>query len=384
MFYRLPPVGHHIVVKTDGDAREKLAARFAPSIPFYFDSGAAALAAVLKIIVSRAGRADPEVLLPAYTCPELVSAVLFAGARPVLVDLEQERPWLDLHDLAGKLSERSVAIIAVALFGIPERLALIRELIRNTPIRLIEDNAQCVPEHRGNTTGHVTIYSFGRGKPVSVLGGGMALVNDENLARIMADFTAGLAQDGASALHTGLRICLYNLLLHPRLYWLPYSLPFLHLGETRFRPLEQIMQMNAHLLSWLPSNMPVAEQPLTDRQSVVKSMLAELPDGCFIDLAATTCGEQVPRLLRYPVLAQSAALRDKAYHQLDAQGLGVSKMYPAVLPQIAGMGTVLGDQGRCAAAEDFAARLLTLPVHEGMKPRHVQAIKEVLLRVGQG
>lgn len=94
MFYQLPPVGHPVRLSDGHYDDSLLQAVFSPYSPRFFDSGTAALAASILVSISKKATPEPEVILPAYGCPDLISAVVYAGAKPVLVDLE-EKPSMD-------------------------------------------------------------------------------------------------------------------------------------------------------------------------------------------------------------------------------------------------------------------------------------------------
>src|SRR6185295_2502270 len=115
------------------------------------------------------------VIVPAYCCPDVISAVLFAGARPVLVDLEAETPWMDLTQVSDRLGSSTVAVVAVNFLGVPERAAPLRKLADAAGALLVDDCAQFFPleaAEREWLLGDFVVLSFGRGKPLSLLGGG--------------------------------------------------------------------------------------------------------------------------------------------------------------------------------------------------------------------
>ncbi|MCK4707748.1 MAG: DegT/DnrJ/EryC1/StrS aminotransferase family protein, partial [Gammaproteobacteria bacterium] len=233
MFYQLPPAGNRIIWKQTLSSLVNIRKKVKPFDIFFYNSGAESLAAAIKSIVSCKEIDKPEVILSAYACPELVSAILYAGAKPVLIDVEYQRPWVSLSELREKISENTVAIIAVNLFGIPERLREISEICKQSNLCLIEDSAQAFPDISDNRfwQGDFIVLSFGRGKPVSTLGGGAVLCNNDDLKK-------GLPKEGlvfkyrkrVEFIQYRLKIFIYNLLLHPRLYFIPNSLPFLKLG----------------------------------------------------------------------------------------------------------------------------------------------------------
>lgn len=401
MFYRLPPVGNPVVFESSANYESFLNSLFSPYQPFYFNSGAAALAAGLMVLIRQQKLKHAEVLLPAYACPEIVSAVLYAGGTPVLVDLEKDTPWMDLELLENGLNDSTIAVVAVSLFGIPERIVKISSILKHKNVFLVEDNAQCflfkgkffkgklsegkpVDGKPIQSESDVVIFSFGRGKPVSVLGGGVALVKDDALVQEMKRITVSLNCIKVSRFKLRSKVWLYNQFISPYLYWIPDSLPFLRLGETRFRSLQGLSVLSGESISLLPANIQRYWQQGLEIQSSVMQMLVDLGKDEIVDLAVKTCGGALPRLLRYPVLLDTSALRDELYLELNGLGLGVSKMYPTALPGITGLGQQFAGQSSVSNAESFASRILTLPVHQGVQVGDVERTGEVIRNIVLG
>ncbi len=381
MFYQLPPAGNPIHLSAAEQPELYLQSFFSPYRPRYFASGTAALAAAITAAVRLKNVEEPEVVLPAYGCPDLVSAAVFAGAKPVLVDLEPDRPWIDLEQLPGKICEHTVAIVATNLFGISERIEELRRIAKQAGVMLIEDSAQAFPSGKESDIwgGDCVVLSFGRGKPVSLLGGGVVLFHEAGIGELLP---AGAMQAGhgtGKQVFFRLKVKLYNHLLSPRLYWLPGSLPFLHLGETRYHPLTDIGNLDQVRMERLPANITAYRNNALEIQEQLAQMIEELDSSAagIIDLPKTC---QVPRkrwLLRYPLLID-VSLRDRLYQQLQRSGVGPSIMYPAALPGIPGLQTLLPDQGPFHAAEDFAARILTLPTHQQVRLEDIAKIRRIL------
>jgi dTDP-4-amino-4,6-dideoxygalactose transaminase len=380
MFYRLPPAGEPISLAVGRRPVESAGYLFDSFSARFYGSGTQALAAAVLATLESKPTQNPEVLIPAYTCPAVVSAVLYAGAKPRLVDFEQDRPWMNLAQLESMISKRTVAIIAVHLFGIPERLSRIREIARSAGLVVIEDSAQRIPEPDEDCFyGDFVVLSFGRGKPLSLLCGGAVLVSDKKRMACLPDpnpATAGTV--GRIWLHV--KLSLYNRFLSPRLYWLPASIPFLQLGETRFIPLDYIRGMDQRLLDRLPLALVEHRQRSETIQQKITHMLSQLGSVDMVDLPAT-CGQgRSPHLSRYPVLVLPVGLRDRVFKKLDRAGLGPSKMYPASLPQIQGLSEILGTQGPFPSTERFSRTILTLPTHSGVTSEHVASMRKIFLK----
>src|SRR5690606_25588815 len=112
----------------------------------FLDSGTSALSGAIKLAIdARKPAGTPEVLIPAYGCPDLISAIVAQGATPVLVDFIQNRPWMDLEKVEEAISANTVGIVAVNFLGIPERLPQLSAIAKHHSVHLIDDSAQCFP-----------------------------------------------------------------------------------------------------------------------------------------------------------------------------------------------------------------------------------------------
>ena len=389
MFYQLPPVGNPICLSRT-DQSESLFQIFGNAYQtHYFASGTAALAAAITAAIRLKAVARPEIILPAYGCPDLISAVVFAGAKPVLVDIEADRPWMDLEQLPAKMSANTVAIIAVNLFGISERMEQLRPLADQAGALLIEDSAQAFPSSNEKNIwqGDLVVLSFGRGKPVSLLGGGAVLYNKENskaseLARLLPEGTRQTEGNLKKQITFWLKTKLYNWMINPRLYWLPQGLPFLHLGETQYHPLSSLEGMDRIKTLLLPSNVDAYQHNTMSAQKKLSMILGEQNfEGCsLVDLPRACKIPEARRLLRYPLLVEPEA-RDQLYARLQRLGMGPSRMYPKALPEVSGLEALLSDQGSFPAATSFAERMLTLPTHSHVRQTDIEKIRQVIQSV---
>lgn len=358
---RLPPVGDGI--RLEPGPRNAVRGLFAPWHVALLGSGTQALAATLLALKAASPDRD-EVVFAAYNCPALVSATVYAGCRPVLVDYTAARPWLDLNQLASRLSTRTLAVIAVDFLGIPERYAALRTLCGRVGCSLVQDSAQAFPSRAGERMwqGDAVVLSFGRGKPVSLLTGGAVLSRERDLCERIAR-SADVARGTFPRLRW--QVAAYNLLRQPWLYGLPAALPWLHLGETRFVPLQTIHTMPADLQSFLVAAVR-AFRRARHPQRLYPSFLT---GHRLLDLPAACGHRHDERLSRYPVLAADAAMAGRLVR--DLADLGASGLYGVPLPEVAGVAVHLDGQDTFPRAADFAARLVTFPNHDGVRPHHL-------------
>src|SRR5690606_320674 len=123
------------------------------------------------------------------------------------------------------LTSRTVAVVAVNFLGIAERLFDLMELLQGrNNIVLIEDNAQWYPTGRRPLVADYVCLSFGRGKPVSVMGGG-ALLRRIGIRPASLPFNPEHPPMPAGKSRGRWELALHNMLLNPLLYglvsWMP-------------------------------------------------------------------------------------------------------------------------------------------------------------------
>jgi dTDP-4-amino-4,6-dideoxygalactose transaminase len=154
--------------------------RFARAV----SSGTAALQGVLSYLDVR----DKEVLVPANTFLASANAVLFAGGRPVFVDIDPDTLLMDTADLRRRLTPHTAGVILVHTAGlITPDLDEIRTLCADRGIFVIEDAAHAAgsarQDRRVGSLVDAAAFSLLATKIITAGGeGGIVTTNDEALA----------------------------------------------------------------------------------------------------------------------------------------------------------------------------------------------------------
>ncbi len=124
-----------------------------------------------------------EVITVAHTAVATVSAVLAAGATPVLVDVEPDFYTIDPAAIEAAVTPRTKAIIAVHIYGQMADMDAIVPLARRLKLTLIEDCAQAAgASHRGRRAGSIgdaACYSFYPTKNLGGIGDGGAVASND-------------------------------------------------------------------------------------------------------------------------------------------------------------------------------------------------------------
>jgi dTDP-4-amino-4,6-dideoxygalactose transaminase len=135
-------------------------------------------ALVLVLDALGIGEGD-EVICPSFTFYATAEAIARRGATPVFADVDAATMNLDPEDVAGRITGRTKAVLAVHLFGRPAPLA---ELVQLGPA-VIEDAAQAFGSPEVARTGIASTFSFYPTKNLFCLGdGGLVSTDDPELA----------------------------------------------------------------------------------------------------------------------------------------------------------------------------------------------------------
>lgn len=381
MIGMLRPVGSHVPLP--GSGAETCLPWETNYRTWFMGSGTEALSAavLLAISQSRLKNSVPEVILPAYGCPDLVAAVVARGAKPVLVDLLPDCPFMDTEKVSRALSDATVAVIAAGFLGVSEQLSLLASICRERGVWLIEDSAQCFPpDCAREPIADCAVLSFGRGKPVNLMGGGALLIRSDHNAAA-ADVLSSLPEQLVKIdWQWKIKRHIFNFLMGRFCYGLLKRVPFLGLGKTVYKPLASIGRIQ------LPSGLLEAGiSEAKERPDVAAAyawglgFLWERGWKTFMsdDMPGGRWTGQVK--LRYALLAPDRGTRDKAIAALNNEGIGANSFYGCILADIEGIcDVVVSSAEEYTNAESFADRLITLPSHEDVTDRDISVMAATL------
>lgn len=142
------------------------------------------LALFLGLLALDVGKGD-EVIVPDFTFNASASSVVFTGAKPVFVDIDEGNLNIDVEKIEEAITEKTKAIMPVHIYGQSADMDPIMKLARKYNLRVIEDAAEAYGvfykgKHVG-TIGDVGIISFFADKTVTCGEGGVILTNNKEL-----------------------------------------------------------------------------------------------------------------------------------------------------------------------------------------------------------
>jgi len=142
----------------------------------------------LALLVAGVGKGD-EVITTVNTFCATAEAIEYSGARPVLVDVEDDTLNLSPKAVAAKITERTRAIVPVDFAGHPCDYDAIRALAGRHKLHVLADAAHSLSAHyRGVPVGTLadsTSFSFYVTKPLATGEGGMVTTDSEEWAEAL-------------------------------------------------------------------------------------------------------------------------------------------------------------------------------------------------------
>jgi dTDP-4-amino-4,6-dideoxygalactose transaminase len=359
--------------------REQLAAYLRAPAGYTAASGRAALYTLLKAIRCYRDRPErQEVVLPAYTCPALVQVILDLDLLPVLVDVLPETMDFRPDELLAHLHRRTLAVIYVHPFGLPQPVYQVLDAAHAVGAVVIEDAAQALGAGlRGRpvgTWGDFGLFSLGPGKAMSVGGGGVVCANHEFQLPVLTAAWKALPQPGwAASFLAQWRLAALSLAFRPAGWWLANRV-----GARRFGNSEIGRGYRVRGLSTAQERVAGALFPLLAdindiRQANAQRLLRGISGSRQVRPVQLTAGA-APMYLRLPLLARDKNGRDRLVAELNQAGIGAGKMYGQALPGL------FPDETwpSCPGAEALAGRLLTLPTHHYLTGRDIELITTIL------
>ncbi len=340
---------------------EQLKEHFNVEHCYLLSSGKASLTLILRALKELHPDKD-EVLIPAFTCYSVPAAIVRAGLKIRICDINPETLDFDYNELTKQLSAtRLLCVIPTHLFGVTANVPRVREIVGHRDIPIIEDAAQAMGgehlNHKVGTFGDVNFFSLERGKAFSTVEGGIIITNSDKISvALKRQFdtiqTYSLMEQFVLVIYAAA----LSVLSRPWLYWLPRSLPFLGLGKTLFAPDFSIKRMSA-----FQAGMATGWQKRLREFIEIRVKNSHFLSNLGIK---ATGGSEIllTGLIRYPVLFANSARKQAVLRESHRLGLGGADVYPSTIDAIAEIRGHIVD-GTSQKAQSIVENMITFPVH---------------------
>jgi dTDP-4-amino-4,6-dideoxygalactose transaminase len=327
-----------------------------------------------------------EIVIPSYTCYSVPSSAIKAGCTVRVCDIDVNTLSYDI-DMLKSIDFRNVlAIVTSNLYGIPNDLLSINKIAKDNDVFLVDDAAQSMGAKIGDNYsgffGDAGILSLDKGKNITSIQGGILAVHSEQLSSIISHNYATLnSTDFINDSKEIIKLLVYALFLHPSLYWIPDSLPFLDLGGTIYTEDYPILKYSNALCGIAASQLERIESINLKRIENAHLYLSYLSD--IKNMQTITVDEALsPVYLRFPILSKDRSTRNITVTTLNDAGFGATSSYPTAISEIEEIKNQLQLSRDCCLNGDYVAeRIITLPTHEYVNPKDILEISNILHKI---
>ena len=177
----------------------------------FVNSGSSANLLIVTALKELKGWGDgDEIIVPAVTWATSITPVIQSGLKPVFVDVNLEDLSFNYTKIEGCLSESTRAIFVTHLLGFPANIPLLKKIIGNRNILIMED---CCESHgatidgvKVGTFGVGSTFSFYWGHHMTTIEGGMICTDIEDLYKmLLLKRSHGLARELPLQYHDEIR-----------------------------------------------------------------------------------------------------------------------------------------------------------------------------------
>jgi dTDP-4-amino-4,6-dideoxygalactose transaminase len=289
-----------------------------------------------------------EVITTAHSWISTSAMITHAGATVVFCDTDASTFTIDPAAIASSITERTVGIIPVHLYGQPADMGAIMAIARKHGLWVIEDCAQAhLARYRGQqvgTFGEIATYSFYPGKNLGAMGDAGAIVtNRDDLAERMAMLArhGGLTKhqhqiEGINSRLDGLQAAILSAKLK-------------------------------HLTRWTEARQAAA--------AVYDAGLNQVEDVIVPQVGSD-------RTHVYHLYTIQHPQRDKLAAHLSANGVQTAINYPVALPFLEAYRRLDHRAEQFPNAHRHQSRILSLPMFAEITPQQQQAVVDLIRAFG--
>lgn len=290
-----------------------------------------------------------EVITTPFSFVATANSILFTGARPVFVDIDQKTYNLDPNKIEEAINKNTKAVMPVHLYGQPADMDPIKQIAEDHKLWIIEDAAQAhgaqYQDQMAGSLGDIACFSFYPTKNMTTGEGGMITTDSDELA------------DAARILRSHGESERYN-----------HTVLGYNFRMTDIAAAIGLIQLE-RLDDFIKSRIENADY-LTTHIDSIEGIIPPF----ILDKVKHVFHQYTVRVLN--------GKRDGVKDFLTGLGVGTGVHYPKTIYQQK-LYQDLGINGNCLQSEKAASEVLSLPVHPGLTVEDLEEIVNLLEEVSE-
>lgn len=290
------------------------------------------------------GKGD-EVITTPFSFIASANAILYTGAKPVFVDIDNQTFNIDPKLIEAKITKKTKAILPVHLFGLPADMESIMKIAKKHRLSVVEDACQAhgaeFENKKVGSFGDLGCFSFYATKNMTTIEGGMITTNNKKLYEKLL-----LLRSHGSKVRYQHDIIGFNF----RMTDINAAIGLIQLKKlTKFN---KIRIANAKYLT----------------KNLLEITTLSVP---FVPTKSNHIFHQ------YTIRLDPTIDRKGVVEALEAKGIGVGIYYPIPIHKQKFYQS-LGYKVKLPVAESAARTVISLPVHPYLKPADLKKIVSVI------
>lgn len=157
-------------------------------------------------LIAAGVRPGDEVICPSYSFIATANSIVYAGAKPVFVDIDPKTYNIDVSLIEAAITPHTTAIMPASQIGLAADLQEMMRIARKHNLKVVEDAAPSfgamIEGKRVGCISDFTIFSFDARKILTTGEGGMITTDDDEAAERLRAMRAHSASVSMLARHT--------------------------------------------------------------------------------------------------------------------------------------------------------------------------------------
>jgi dTDP-4-amino-4,6-dideoxygalactose transaminase len=304
------------------------------------------------MLALRAGEVSGDVVVPSFTFAATVHAAVWNGLRPVFADIDPKTLTLSPKSVRKVMGIGTGGIVATHVFGTPAAVEALQGLARENGVRLVFDAAHAFGSRRKDAFiggfGDAEVFSLTPTKVVTGSEGGIIATNDDLLAercRIGRDYGNPGDYD---ALFAGLSA--------------------------------RLSEVHAAIAV---ESLAGLEERLAERNALAEAYRSALGSVPGLTFPTVSKGDR-STYKDFTVLVDRRAFGMDPVEladALDAEGIETKRYYTPPVHTMKAYRAAAGSNGHLPVTQRISARVLTLPLWNGMTSENAGRVAEAIVRI---